>query len=47
MLLRSQHMKTVSKESILELMVSTHDFKELTHENSVQRIDFGIEGVDT
>ena len=47
MTLKSQHIKIVSKELILELKVSTHDFKESTHEDSVQRINFGIEGVDT
>ena len=40
-------MKTVSKELILELKVLKHDFKESTHEDSIQRIGSGLEGVDT
>ena len=34
--LKSRQMKTVSKELILELKVSTHDFKVLTHEDNRQ-----------
>ena len=36
-------MKIVSKELILELKVSTHDFKELTHEDSGQSENKGVD----
>ena len=40
-------MKTVFKELIMELKMLTQDFKESTYRDSVQRIDSGLEGVDT
>ena len=44
MIMWCRHMKTVHKEVILEMKVSTHGFEESTHEDSRQSEN---EGVDT
>ena len=43
MILWCQNMKTVNKEMILEMKVSTHDFEESTHEDSRQSENKGVD----